>query len=131
MNRFVETVINQPDNQWDEAPPLLPNLKFGDLEPLRVLGQGSFGKVYLVVNNNYENSKFILDTAGEFYNVHPTITHNPFCPVCRNTRADPFCPQGENHLQFNMRLSLKLCRRSFHVTLSLRTAGKRRLTTNS
>jgi serine/threonine protein kinase len=40
------------DKPWVKCEPIRPDLSFGDLKPVRALGKGHFGKVYLVLSRN-------------------------------------------------------------------------------
>jgi len=53
-----------PDQAWEEAPPLLPHVKFSDFSPITCLGQGSFGKVFLVRDDGKETN-YILDRSDQ------------------------------------------------------------------
>mmetsp|Transcript_14874 Transcript_14874/g.19510 ORF Transcript_14874/g.19510 Transcript_14874/m.19510 type:complete len:1026 (-) Transcript_14874:204-3281(-) len=59
---FQEALLDLP---WKESPPLLMNLQFGDLTPLKKLGAGTFGHVYLVKNERAE-PLLLTDTTDQY-----------------------------------------------------------------
>mmetsp|Transcript_6549 Transcript_6549/g.7981 ORF Transcript_6549/g.7981 Transcript_6549/m.7981 type:complete len:654 (-) Transcript_6549:164-2125(-) len=60
----VSSDMSAIDRDWEESPPLLTDVKFSCLKPIKLLGRGNFGQVHLVVNN-HPNPLMLADTADE------------------------------------------------------------------